>query len=136
MDESKVRSSSSSPANRDDGDKDRRTLTRRRWRWIPVDPPGKDPLVLSFMANLLSSPEPMRLRGVVFDVLIGRKSDNHMVRSFPELVCAGENTAGPGAQTVRRGDAGPLRRQHRADRLFFRICRSAGGIHPARRSRL
>ena len=38
-----------------------------------------------------------RLRGGVFDVLIGRKGDNHMVRSFPELVCTGENTAGPGA---------------------------------------
>jgi hypothetical protein len=38
-----------------------------------------------------------RLRGVVFDVLIGRKGDNHMVRSFPELVCAGEHIAGPGA---------------------------------------
>src|SRR5436305_1873195 len=45
----------------------------------------------------------VRLRGVVFDVLIGRKGGNHIARSFPERVCVGENTAGPGAQTVRRG---------------------------------
>jgi hypothetical protein len=55
---------------------------------------------------------------VVFDVFIGRKDDNHMVRSFPELVCAGENTAGAGAQTVRWGGAGSVRRQDRAGRLF------------------
>jgi hypothetical protein len=60
----------------------------------------------------------LRHHGVVFDVLIGRKGDNHTVRSFPELVCAGENTAGPGAQTVRRRGARPVRRQDRAGRLF------------------
>ena len=66
-----------------------------------------------------SAPERrFRHHGVVFDVLIGRKGDNHTVRSFPELVCIGENTAGPGAQTVRRRGARPVRRQDRADRSF------------------
>jgi hypothetical protein len=59
-----------------------------------------------------------RVCGVEFDVLIGRKGDYHRVRSFPELVCAGENTARPGAQTVRRRGARPVRRQDRAGRSF------------------
>src|SRR5262245_309590 len=68
-----------------------------------------------------------RLRGVVFDVLIGRKRDNHMVRSFPELVCAGEYTAGPGAQTLRRGGAGPVGPGPRRS-LVFRVCGSAAQL--------
>src|SRR5262249_16009739 len=60
----------------------------------------------------------LRHHGVVCAVLIGRKGDNHTVRSSRELVCAGENTAGPGAQTVRRRGARPVRRQDRAGRSF------------------